>query len=105
MDKVRIAKQLVRLAKELSAAVAPYSENQIKLLEKHGFTKVDEQTYELTLDEFTLKTLDNSKARQTNIIVPIDITINGNRIISGSNFISEAKEIMTILSDFGYKNK
>lgn len=100
---VKIAKELVRIAKELNADVPPYNDKQIKLLENHGFKKIDDETYELFTGEFTLKTLDNSKARPASIIVPIDVTINGNVIIKGNNFISEAKKIMTILADFGYQ--
>lgn len=104
MDKnVRIAKELVKLAKELNADISPYNKEQIKLLEDHGFKKVDDKTYELNTGEFALKTFDNSRAITRRVIVPIDVTTDGSVSIVGQNFISEAKEIITILEDFGYK--
>ena len=101
---VKIANELIKIAKELTAVgPAPYTDSQIKLLENHGFKKVDND-YELTLDEFTLKTRDNSCARPANILIPVNVTINGNRIIDARGFILESKEIMKILADFGYKS-
>ena len=104
MDKnVRIAKELVKLAKELNAVTSSYNEKQIKLLEDHGFKKVDDKTYELNTGEFTLKTIDNSRAINNRAKVWIDVTTEGRMMIEGQNFISEAKEIIKILEDFGYK--
>ena len=105
MDKnVRIAKELVKLAKELNADISPYNKEQIKLLEDHGFKKVDDKTYELNTGEFTLKTIDNSRANtRREVVVPINVTTEGRTLIVGQNFISEAKEIIKILEDFGYK--
>ena len=100
---VRIAKELVKLAKELNAVASTYNEEQIKLLEDHGFKKVDDKTYELNLTEFTLKTIDNSRAGIKRVKVPIDVTTEGRMMIEGQNFIDEAKEIIKILEDFGYK--
>ena len=100
---VRIAKELVKLAKELNAVASTYNEEQIKLLEDHGFKKVDDKTYELNLTEFTLKTIDNSRAGIKRVKVPIDVTTEGSMMIEGQNFIDEAKEIIKILEDFGYK--
>lgn len=101
---VRIAKELVKLAKELNAVASSYSEEQIKLLEDHGFKKVDDKTYELNTGEFTLKTIDNSRANtRREVVVPINVTTEGRTLIVGQNFISEAKEIIKILEDFGYK--
>ena len=39
MNSIKIAKELVKLAKELNAVTSPYNEKQIKLLEDHGFKK------------------------------------------------------------------
>ena len=65
--------------------------------------KVDDKTYELNLVEFTLKTIDNSRAFTRRVMVPIEVTTEGRMSITGENFISEAKEIIKILEDFGYK--
>ena len=101
---VRIAKELVKLAKEFNAVTSSYNEKQIKLLEDHGFKKVDDKTYELNTGEFTLKTIDNSKAgTRREVVVPIYVTTEGRMEILGQNFIDEAKEIIKILEDFGYK--
>ena len=104
MNNIKIAKQLVKLAKELNAVTSSYNEKQIKLLEDHGFKKVDDKTYELNNREVTLKTIDNAKAgTRREEVVPIYITIEGRMEILGQNFISESKEIIKILEDFGYK--
>lgn len=103
MNNIKIAKQLVRLAKELNAVTSPYNEKQIKLLEDHWFKKVDDKTYELNLVEFSLKTIDNSRAENSRAIVTIEVTTEGRMSIPGQNFIDEAKEIIKILEDFGYK--